>query len=124
MLQYRVDEGDIVEEMYLSKITETLEFKRLMELKDIINNNYKKEIIAFKTKEALYLEACEHKEYYANFLDIKKDFISAKANLYSKEEVMEYFRVEHLIQEMINEDINELKEAISNKFTLDKLIRI
>jgi hypothetical protein len=113
-----------MENLYLSKIIETPEFKRLLELKDIINDSYKKEIMLFKTKESLYLEASERKEYYSNYDQIKKSFIDAKANLYSKEEVLEYFRLERELQDMINNDINELKESISNKFTLDKILKI
>lgn len=116
--------GGIVEELYVAKILEAPEFKRLLELKDIINQNYKKEIMLFKTKEALYLEASERKEYYPNFEEIKKAFIAAKADLYSKEEVSEYFKLERELQDMLNNDINELKQAISNKFTLDKILKI
>ena len=116
--------GGIVEELYIAKILETPEFKRLLELKDIINQSYKKEIMLFKTKEALYLEASERKEYYPNFEEIKKAFIAAKADLYSKEEVSEYFKLERELQDMLNNDINELKQAISNKFTLDKILKI
>lgn len=116
--------GGIVEELYVAKILEAPEFKRLLELKDIINQSYKKEIMLFKTKEALYLEASERKEYYPNFEEIKKAFIAAKADLYSKEEVSEYFKLERELQDMLNNDINELKQAISNKFTLDKILKI
>ncbi len=116
--------GGIVEELYVAKILEAPEFKRLLELKDIINQSYKKEIMLFKSKEALYLEASERKEYYPNFEEIKKAFIAAKADLYSKEEVSEYFKLERELQDMLNNDINELKQAISNKFTLDKILKI
>lgn len=116
--------GGIVEKLYVAKILEAPEFKRLLELKDIINQSYKKEIMLFKTKEALYLEASERKEYYPNFEEIKKAFIAAKADLYSKEEVSEYFKLERELQDMLNNDINELKQAISNKFTLDKILKI
>lgn len=107
-------------DIYISRLLELEEFKELLELKNKINNECKMLIIGFKTKEARYLEALDHKEYYANFDEIKLDFINAKAKLYSNPYVKRYFELERTIQKIINDDMNELKEAISNKFTINK----
>lgn len=106
-------------ENYVERITSTNEYKKLIELKKIINQKYKMQIIAFKNKEALYLEAKKNIEYYNDFELIKKSFIDAKKNLYSKEEVKEYFTYERLIQNMLDEDMNDLKRSISDSFFIN-----
>jgi hypothetical protein len=113
-----------MENKYVDIIVNTEEFKRLKELKIIIDNKYTKEIISFKRCEANYLEASLHKEYYSNYEEITRKLSEAKAILYNKEEVKEYLKLERVIQEMLNNDFNELKQAISNKFGTSKTIKI
>lgn len=109
---------------YVNKIINDDKFIRLKELKKVIDEKYKKEIIAFKNAEALYIDAKHHEAYYPGFNEIKEKFILAKSNLYSKIEVSEYFKLEREIQSMINDDINDLKSSISNKFSLTKDYKI
>lgn len=100
---------------YVSKIEQTEEFKRLMELKSIINQKYALLIIGFKNSEAEYMEAKEREEIF-DLEASKKRFMEAKTKLYSKEEVKEYFLLESKINAMLEEDMNSLKDSISNKF--------
>lgn len=100
---------------YVDTIVNTNEFKRLKELKSIIDKMYSLLIISFKTKEAEYIEAKERPEIY-DLDSKKKEFMEAKTKLYSKEEVKEYFKLEAKINEILENDMNELKESISNKF--------
>ena len=100
---------------YVAKIKDTEEFKRLLELKKLIDNNYASLIIKFKNKEAMYLEAKEYPNQY-DLNRIQKEFSEAKTLLYSKPEVKEYFMLERKINENLTSDINDLKESISNKF--------
>jgi cell fate (sporulation/competence/biofilm development) regulator YlbF (YheA/YmcA/DUF963 family) len=109
---------------YIEIIINTDEFKRLKELKKLIDEKYAKEIVIFKRCEANYLEASLHKEYYSNYEEITRKLSEAKAILYNKEEVKEYLKLERAIQEMLNNDFNELKQAISNKFGTSKTIKI
>lgn len=107
---------------YIEELKETNEFKRLLELKKIIDDKYKLLIVSLRTKESYYLESLD-KEY----LDKNKcliEYKEAKAKLYSKEEVKEYLSLEKKISNMISSDFNEIKESISNKFELDKIINI
>lgn len=100
---------------YVNNILETDEAKRLLELKKIIDTKYASLIINLKTKESLYNESLEYGDYYKDKQKIKNDFIEAKAKLYSKEEVKQYFDLERKLNKMINDDLNALKESISNK---------
>ncbi len=105
---------DLVKE-YIDEIENSDDFKRLLELKDIINKEYAPLIISFKMKEAEYMEAKERPEIF-DLNQKQKEFSMAKANLYSKEYVKEYFMLEEKINKNINKDLDELKDLISNKF--------
>lgn len=108
---------------YVDELKDKEEFKRLLALKKYIDNNYSSLIVKLKNKEAKYLEA----KQYPNQYDVDKaqrEFSEAKAELYSKEEVKEYFKLERFLNELLNDDINELKESISNKFTKEELMKI
>ncbi len=111
-------------DLYIEELEQNDDFKRLLELKNIINNNYKKEIISFKTLESKYSDALKNKDYYPNFNQIKTDFINAKARLYSHDEVKEYFDLERKINDYINKDIDEIKSSISNKFKSSNMFNI
>lgn len=104
-----------LEDKYINELKDNEDFKRLLELKKIIDDKYSKEILEFKTKESKYQEI----EEYSKYIDtnkIKEEFIEAKKVLYSKEEVREYFILEQKINKLLNDDFNEIKESISNKF--------
>ena len=98
---------------YINEILELPDFKRLVELKKIIDEKYAKEIVAFKTNEEKYNEAMKYPSNY-NVDSIRDSFIKAKANLYSKEEVKEYFTLENKIQGLLNSDFNRIKDSILN----------
>jgi hypothetical protein len=97
---------------YFNELKNLPEFKRLIELKQIIDTKYKNEIIAFKTKESLYLESLKN-DYYLGKDKIKKDFILAKSNLYKKEEVKEYFDIQNKLDLILKNDFIEIRENIS-----------
>ena len=114
---------DIIDD-YVSDITNNDNFKKLIELKKIIDDKNKKEIIAFKTAESKYLEASNYGKYYPNLEGLRKDFSAKKKDLYSKEEVKQYLELERSINESINADINELKEIILDpKYSKQKCIK-
>jgi hypothetical protein len=110
----RYNMEDLVKE-YIDEIENSDDFKRLLALKDIINKEYAPLIISFKMKEAEYMEAKERPEIF-DLNQKQKEFSIAKANLYSKEYVKEYFMLEEKINKNINKDLDELKDLISNKF--------
>ena len=102
--------NELIDE-YINEVKNTDYFKRLLELKEIIDNNYKKEILAFKTAEERYLEASKYPNQY-DMDSIKNNLIIAKKNLYSKSEVREYFEIENKIQDILNSDFNRIKDSI------------
>lgn len=97
---------------YFDELKNTKEFKRLLELKKIIDEKYIKEIISFKTKESLYLESKDNK-YYPDKDKIKLDYMNAKANLYNKEEVREYLLLQEKLNDILDNDFKEIKKSIS-----------
>lgn len=107
-------------EEYVNSLLTEKDMIKLIELKKVIDNKYRHLIVKFKNLEVKYFEAKSISNYYPNFNDLQNEFKNAKAELYSKEEVIEYFKLERKIQAQINDDINELKEEISNKFTINE----
>ncbi len=102
--------NELIDE-YIDEIKNTDYFKRLLELKEIIDSSYKSEILAFKTAEERYLEASKYPNQY-DMDSIKINLINAKKNLYSKSEVKEYFDLENKLQNILNDDFNRIKNSI------------
>ncbi len=105
---------------YFNNLIELPEFKRLLELKDIIRKKYSLLIVGFKTNEANYEEAKRYKNYMEDFDLLREKLVESKRKLYEKEEVKEYFELEKKIQGIINDDLNELKDSISERFKNNK----
>lgn len=109
---------------YVSKLQNEPIFKELLALKNTIDEKYKKEIIRFKLSEAQYSEARKYESYRDDLIKIKDKFIQAKTELYSRPEVKRYFELERDLQNILTSDFNEIKNYISNKFTMNKTISI
>ena len=109
---------DLAED-YAEEIINSADFKRLLEVKKEIRKTLSGKIMAFKTAEAKYLEAKEYGQYHPNLEEYKHRFIETKTKLFSEELVKEYKELEFIIQEKLNQDINDLKKNVSNKFKLD-----
>ena len=109
--------------LYIDELKEKEDFKRLLELKRIIDKKYSNLIIALKTKESIYLDSLYKPSHYDE-VKVKKEFIEAKTNLYSKEEVKEYFSLERKINNLLDNDLNDIKESISNKFSKKNIVTI
>ena len=105
---------------YFNNLIELPEFKRLLELKDIIRKKYALLIVGFKTNEANYEDAKRYKDHMDDFDLLREKLVESKRKLYEKEEVKEYFELEKKIQNIINADLDYLKESISPKFKANK----
>lgn len=103
-------------DLYVKEFSETKEFKEIKELKKVIDEKYKKEIIQMKNLEQQYTEAKKYADYYPQFSDLQKAFVLAKKELYEKPEVIRYFQLERQLQKELDEDMNDIKAIISNKF--------
>lgn len=112
---------DILElaEHYADEILESSDFKRLLELKKQIQEKCGQKVIAFKTAEAKYLEAKQYGNYHPDLKKYQLNFVEAKQKLYSDPLVSEYKELEQKLQNKLNQDLNTLKQDISNKFKLN-----
>ena len=106
---------DLIDD-YFNKLIGLPQFKRLLELKEIIKTKYSLLIVGFKTNEANYEEAKRYKNYMNDFDALRNKLVESKRKLYEKEEVKEYFSLEREIQEIINKDMDLLKETISKDY--------
>ena len=97
---------------YFNELKETTDYKRLKELKSIIDNKYSKEIIAFKTLESKYNDLLKYNDEKI-IKEAKDRFIDSKIKLYSKEEIKEYFEIQNKLDIMLKNDFNDIKKSIS-----------
>lgn len=103
---------------YVFELESMEEFKRLKELKIIIDEKYKKEIFFFKMRENEYQEGLKYPDKYDMSL-LKQNYSNAKKELYKNPEVKEYIDLERKIQSILDKDFNKIKEAISKKFVFN-----
>ena len=108
-------------EVYADSIIESEDFKRYLTLKEEIRKTLGMRIVAFKTKEAKYIEAKSYGNYHPDLKKYQEEFQIAKTNLYSHPLMVEYKELEHKIQAKLDKDLNDLKSTISNKFKLEKI---
>ena len=108
-------------ESYAEDFVNSLDFKKLLELKQEIKKTLSGKIIAFKTKEAKYLEAKEYGEYHPNLKEYQIAFSEAKKNLYEQPLMKEYKKLELELQSKLDRDMNEIKILISNKFKVKSI---
>ncbi|MDE6407652.1 MAG: YlbF family regulator [Anaeroplasmataceae bacterium] len=104
---------------YAKEVINSPDFQRLLEVKEEIKKTLSGKIMAFKTAEAKYLEAKAYGKYHPDLEEYKKRFIETKTRLFSESLVKEYKELETKIQEKLNQDINDLKKSVSNKFKLN-----
>ena len=108
-------------DLYAEKIIKSDDFKRFIELNKLIKSNLSKEIIAFKTAESLYNDACQYGKYHPDLKKYQLRLSETKKNFYSNPLMIEYKKLEFKIQSELNSDFNELKKAISNKLEISKI---
>lgn len=104
---------------YASDVINSPDFQRLLAVKEEIKKTLSGKIMAFKTAEAKYLEAKEYGKYHPNLEEYKNKFIETKTKLFNESLVKEYKELESKIQDKLNQDINDLKKSVSNKFKLN-----
>ena len=98
------------------------EFKRIKELRGIIEEKYFNLISKFNIAKDKYEQALPMKQYINNFDQICTELSNAKNELYSKNEVIELHRLEKIIEKELIHISNEIAGAMSNKFKQTKII--
>ena len=94
------------------KIKELEEVKRLKELNTIIDNKYADLILEFNKAKSEYDEAKKYDSYYPGFEQIKERLQKARIALNSKQEVIEYKRLERRLDEILRDVSKKIKEGI------------
>lgn len=109
---------------YAQAIIESSDFKRMLELRECIKKTLAGKIMAFKTAEAKFLEAREYGLYHPDLKKYQKQYIEKKKSLYENPLIMEYKKLERSIQKKLDDDMDDLKKSISNKFHLSNSLNI
>ena len=108
---------DIIMQAYevLDEIKSGTKFQTMKELNQKIGLLYQQEVKDFqKAKQHYDVIMQEGGTYHPDFKAAIKVFSEAKANLYQKEEVVQYFAIEKELQEEINEFLKEMTSNISS----------
>ena len=109
---------------YIKSVVESNDFQELIALKKQIDIDLKDLIVKFKKAKDRYYEAQKYGKYHPNLADYKKNLLALKKELYSNDLVKKYFSLQNKVQNEINDFLNELKMAISNKFKKNESINI
>lgn len=107
-------------EKYADTLIDSVEFQRMLQIKEQIKKTLSGKIMAFKTAEAKYLEAKEYGKYHPDLEKYKKEFVEKKKSLYEEPLIQEYKALERSIQVKLDHDMDDLKQSISNKFNVSK----
>lgn len=109
---------------YANTIINSSEFKRMKELRGCIKTTLSGKIMAFKTAEAKFFEAKEYGTFHPDLKKYQQLYVEKKKNLYEDPMIIEYKKLERTIQKKLDDDLNDLKKSISNKFHLTKSLTI
>ena len=98
------------------------EFKRIKELKVIIEDKYYNLISKFNVAKDEYEKSLPLRNYISNVDQICNELSNAKNELYSKDEVIELHQLEAKLEKELAHISNEIAGAMSNKFKQSKII--
>lgn len=105
-------------EKYADTLIESVDFQSMLQIKEQIKKTLSGKIVAFKTAEAKYLEAKEYGKYHPDLEKYQKEFVEKKKSLYQEPLIQEYKELERRIQVKLDQDMDNLKQSISNKFNV------
>ena len=113
-----MDYTQLMEETYIliSEIKKDKDYLRYVELKKILKNKYKTEITNFRLANDKYSEAKKYGKYHPDLLKYQHELMDRKKDLYSKEEVKEYFTLERLLNKELKEFTKKLTGTVTNKY--------
>lgn len=106
----------------IDELTNKPEFKRIKELKNIIEKKYFILISNFNVVKDKYEQALPMKKYVSDFDQICNELSNVKNELYSKPEVVELHMLEAKLEKKLALISNEIAGAMSNKFKQSKII--
>lgn len=96
---------DLVDEIKSSSV-----FTSLINLNKEIESKYQELLTEYHKKFKVFEEAYQIGPYYPNYQNVLKEYQAVKTELYLKEEVKRYFKLE----EQLNECLEDLMAEIAN----------
>lgn len=94
---------------YLNDLDNNLLFKKVIELNKLIKEKYFYLLSEYELSKSNLEKA---NKYYSNYNDLKNKYQKAKTNLFSKEEVKEYFKIRNKLEDLINNDLKSVYEDV------------
>lgn len=110
---------EVIEKTYelIEQIKDTPKYKRLMELKRIIDtdSNVQELIQSFQKWNKKYEEVSKYGKYHPDLRKVQLSFRDAKEKLYTNEVVEEYKSLENDLQKELDHISASIAQAISKK---------
>ncbi len=103
-------------EEYAVELTNTQLFQDLLKVKKKINEELSELVSDFKDKRDKYESNKQYELYNDSIKKLQLEFQKVKEELYSKEIVQQYFKLEREIQSELNIVAKTLAKTISDKF--------
>lgn len=97
---------------YIDSVKELDIYKEYINLTIYIKDNYADLINKYKLSKAKYEDALSISTSYPGISNLKNNYILAKGELFSKEEVKEYFNLTHKLEDIFNNDLKVLRTSI------------
>lgn len=94
---------------YIDTIKDNKVYQDLIKTYKLIKDKYYYLLSEFIIAKDNFTKA---NKYYPNYEVLKTKYQEAKIKLYEKEEVKEYFFLQHELEDLINTDIKELYEDL------------
>lgn len=99
------------------EIKELPPYKRLLELKEIMDNNHEISslITAFNKQKVKYEEVSKYGKYHPDLKKVQLELAVIKAEVYTHDVVKEYKEQERQLQKILNQVSMEIATSVSNK---------
>lgn len=109
----------------LDEIKENPIYQEIKKLNQEMLDLYPKEIDAFQTAKTTYEDVMQTGgSYHPDFKQTVQKFSQAKLELYSKEEVKRYFKLEKQFQDEINQFLQTLTDSVSSHIAMPDILGI
>ena len=100
--------------LFAKEIMSSNEFVELLKIQEEISIKIPNLVDDFKKAKEKYEEVSPYLTYHPDYKKVKLELVKAKEALYTNELVIEYKRLEKIIQEQMKDASKEILKAISN----------
>lgn len=98
---------------YLEELRNDKDYKRVIEINNLINNDFCEEVKKFKVIKEKYEDVSKYGNHHPDFKDVTEEFIEIRTNLYKIKEIKEYLELTKKIDKQLASLVNDMALNIS-----------